>query len=170
MLRLVLSLWCAGLGRQEGIKEFLEYLMFGFALVKGVVARGTTLHVNVDGSPTNWQKIGNVTDFNGPGTGSADVIDASNLDSVAKEKLMGLFDEGQLSFNINLDPDDTVHRAVRTARRNKTLCEFKITLTDTTATIGYFFGYVLNFGHSGSTNSLLKVAVSIEIDGEVNWQ
>jgi hypothetical protein len=76
---------------------------FGFALVKGVVGRGSTLHINVAGSPTLFLKIGNITDITGPG-GQGTVIDVSNLDSVAREKLMGLFDEGQLQFNINLDP------------------------------------------------------------------
>jgi hypothetical protein len=147
--------------------SFLGFLPFG--TVKGIVTRGATLHINVDGSPTNFQKVANITDFQGPG-GQGTVIDASNLDSVAREKLMGLFDEGQFSCNVNLDPDDTVHKAVRTARRNKTLCEFKLTLTDTSPTIGYFFGYVTGFSHAGGVDALLKAAVTIEIDGEVNWQ
>lgn len=150
-------------------RDFLGLLgFFGFALVKGIVGRGTTLHVNVQGSPTNFQKVGNVTDFQGPG-GQATVIDASNLDSESREKLMGLFDEGQLSFNINLDPDDAVHQALRTARKNKTLCEFKLTLTDTSPTLGIFFGYVTGFSHSGGVDALLKAAVTVEIDGSVNW-
>ena len=154
------------------MKWFAEILallgFFGFAIVKGVVARGTTIHVNVDGSPTNFQKVGNVTDFSGPG-GQGTVIDASNLDSVAREKLMGLIDEGQISFNINLDPDDTVHLALKTARRNKTLCEFKLTLTDQSPKQLIFFGYVLGFQVSGSLDALIKAAVTVEIDGEVNW-
>lgn len=152
------------------ILSYLELFgFFGFALVKGVPARGTTLHINVDGSPTNFQKIGNAVDFSGPG-GQGAVIDASNLDSVAREKLMGLFDEGQITFNINLDPNDTVHKAIRTARRNKTYCEFKITLSSTPAVIGYFFGYVTGFAHDGATERLIKASVTVEIDGEVNWQ
>jgi hypothetical protein len=158
-------------GMLRGLVLWLELTgVFGFALVKGVVGRGTTLHINVDGSPTNFQKIGNITDVGGPG-GSATVLDASNLDSVAREKLMGLFDEGQVTVKINLDPDDTVHKAVRTARRNKTLCEFKLTLTDASpATIGYFFGYVTGFTHAVGTDKILTADITIEVDGEVNWQ
>jgi hypothetical protein len=160
--------WLGGLFRTVYLWLYFSG-MFGLGVVKGVVSRGTTVHINVDGSPTNFQKIPNVVDFSGPG-GQGDVIDASNLDSVAKEKLMGLFDEGQITLNINLDPDSVVHQAVRSARRNKTLCEFKLTLTDASPTIGYFFGYVTGFAHAGSTGALIKATVTIEIDGEVNWQ
>jgi hypothetical protein len=141
---------------------------FGLAIVKGVVGRGATFHINVDGSPTNFQKVGNVTDIGGPG-GSATVIDVSNLDSVAREKLMGLFDEGQVTIKINLDPDDTVHKAVRTARRNKTLCEFKLTLTDSSPTTGVFFGYVTGFTHALGVDKATTVDITVEVDGEINW-
>lgn len=152
------------------MKLLLAYLgCFGLPIVKGVVGRGSTLHINIAGSPTNFQKIGNVTDISGPG-GSATVLDASNLDSIAREKLMGLFDEGQVNFKINLDPDDAVHQSVRTARRNKTLCEFKLTLTDTSPAFGIFFGYVTGFTHALGTDKITTVDVIVEIDGEVNWQ
>lgn len=154
------------------LKRLLDLLyflgFFGFGIVKGVVARGTTVHLNVDGSPTNFVKIGNVTQFSGPG-GQGTVIDASNLDSVAREKLMGLIDEGQFTFTVNLDPDDTGHLALKTARRNKTLCEFKVTLTDTSPKLLVFFGYVLGFQPSGGLDQLVQAAVTVEIDGEVNW-
>ena len=44
--------------------------------------------------------IGEITDFSGPG-GQAAVIDVTNLNSTAKEKLVGLRDEGQLSLSLN---------------------------------------------------------------------
>jgi hypothetical protein len=92
-------------------------------------AQGTLLHINVDGSPTNFQKIGTSRLLRVRAARDT-VLDASNLDSVAREKLPGLPDEGQFTFKINLDPADTVHLAVKTARRNRTLCEFKLTLTE----------------------------------------
>ncbi len=149
-----------------GLLEFFG--LFGFWLVKGLATRGTLLYINVNGSPTSFSKIGNVTDFSGPG-GQATVLDASNLESVMKEKLMGLPDEGQFTFTINLDPDDTTHQAVRDARKNKTLCEFKLTLTDTTATNIVFFGYVLGFQISGGVDQVLKAAVTVEVDGPAAW-
>lgn len=149
-----------------GLLELLGFM--GFQLVKGISSQGITIEINVDGSPTNFQTIGNVTEFNGPG-GQAAVLDASNLSSVMREKLMGLPDEGQFGLGINLDPDDTVHNAVRLARRNRTLCEFRITLTDATPKKLVFFGYVLAFPIAGGVDQIVKSSITIEIDGEVNW-
>jgi hypothetical protein len=142
-----------------GIGDYLVQLiaslsmLAGLGLVKGISSQGITLHMSVEGSPTNFQKVGN----------------ASNLESTFKEKLIGLPDEGQFSFDINLDPDDTVHTAIRTARRNRTLCEFKVTLTDSTPKQVIFFGYVMGFSIAGGVDQIVKASITIEIDGEVSY-
>lgn len=119
------------------------------------------------GSPTGTMTpIANVTGFSGPG-GSASVIDITNLDSTAKEKLMGLPDEGQLTIDINYDPDATSHINLRNARKTRTRTEFKITLTDATATNLTFWGYVLGFAITGALDTQLKASITIEIDGAV---
>jgi len=143
-------------------------LLAGLGLVKGISSQGILLHVNVDGSPSNMQKVGNVKTFTGPG-GQASVLDASNLESTFKEKLIGLPDEGQFSFGINVDPADAVHLALKTARRNRTLCEFRVTLTNTALTKLVFFGYIVGLQLSGGVDQIVNAAITIEIDGEVNW-
>ena len=153
----------------KGLLNLCSLGGFGFGLVKGIQAQGTLIHVNVDGSPTNFQKIGNIQTFQGPG-GSTDIQDASNLDSVMREKLPGLPDEGTFTFQINVDPADTVHVALKNARRNRTLVEFKVTLTNTAATKLYFFGYVTGLQLGGAVGAIVKADLTIEIDGEVNWQ
>jgi hypothetical protein len=148
--------------------ELLIGLCMMAGLVKGISSQGTLLHVNVDGSPTNFQKIGNVTEFSGPG-GQAAVLDASNLESTFREKLMGLPDEGQFTFGLNLDADDPVHIALRTARRQRTLCEFKLTLPYSTSQLCIFYGYVLGYVVNGGVDQIVKGSITVEIDGEVNW-
>jgi hypothetical protein len=142
--------------------------VLGLQLVKGVSSQGTLLHINVDGSPSNFQKVGNIQDYSGPG-GQASVLDASNLESIFREKLPGLPDEGQFTFNMNVDPADAVHLALKNARRNRTLTEFRITLPNVAQTKLLFFGYVLGFQLSGGVDAIVKAALTIEIDGEVNW-
>lgn len=155
------------------IKALIWYLEFGgflgLHLVKGLQSQGTLLHINVDGSPTNFQKVGNIQTYSGPG-GQGSMIDVSNLDSVMKEKLPGLPDEGTFTYEINLDPADAVHVAMRNARRNRTYCEFRITFANPAATKAYFFGYVTGFVVGGGVDAVVKCNVTIEIDGEVNWQ
>ena len=80
-------------------------------MANAIETQGVTIGVST-GSPTSFSNIGNVTDFSGPG-GQATVIDVSNLDSTFREKIMGLPDEGQFTFNINLDPDNATHQTLR---------------------------------------------------------
>jgi hypothetical protein len=131
-------------------------------------SQGVTVQVSDGGSPSAFTTIPGITDFSGPG-GQAAVIDTSNLSSTRREKLPGLADEGQLGLTLNWDPDDTAHAALLTQRNNATRGEFKVTLTDTTPKVGVFFGYVLGIALSGGVDQVIKAAVTIEIDGAVNW-
>jgi len=137
--------------------------------MSGVSSQGTRIAYSDGGSPSSFTNIGKVTTINDFGGGATPVNDVSDLDSVFKEKLMGLPDEGQVSLNLNLDPDNATHIALRTARRNRTRLEFKVTLTDATPSIGQFFAYVLTFKHSISVGTQLKADLTLEIDGEVTW-
>lgn len=135
--------------------------------VKAIESQGVTLGYSI-GSPTSFSSISNVLSFDGPG-GAASVIDVTNLSSVAKEKLMGLPDEGQFAVEINLDPDDASHIALRQARAARTRTEFRLTLTDATPTTATFFGYVLQFKVQGAVDQAVKASLTIEIDGVVTW-
>ena len=131
-----------------------------------IESQGILLKCTV-GSPTGTlATIANVTGFSGPG-GSASVIDITNLSSTAKEKLMGLPDEGQLTIDINYDPDNASHIALRNARKSRTRTEFTITLTDSTNTVLTFWGYVLGFALTGAVDQQVKASITVEIDGAV---
>jgi hypothetical protein len=131
-------------------------------------SQGATLAISVGTSPTSFTTIANVIDISGPG-GSASVIDITNLASVAREKRMGLPDEGQVTFNVQLDPDNATHQAVRDARKNRTECQFRVTLTDSTPTTLTFNGFVLNFSVSLAVDDVVKAAITIEVNGAVAW-
>jgi hypothetical protein len=131
-------------------------------------SQGATLAISVGTSPTSFTTIANVIDVSGPG-GSASVIDITNLASVAREKRMGLPDEGQVTFNVQLDPDNATHQAVRDARKNRTECQFRVTLTDSTPTTLTFNGFVLNFSVSLAVDDVVKASITIEVNGAVAW-
>lgn len=133
-----------------------------------IESQGTTIQYSDGGSPSSFSSIGNIVSFTGPG-GSASVIDVSNLDSTFREKRMGLPDEGQFTLEVNLDPDNTSHLALKNARRDRTRLEFRINLTDSTSTKIGFFGYVLNFTISGGVDQVDKASITIEIDGATFW-
>ena len=135
-------------------------------MAKAIESQGTLIAVSDGGSPSSFTTVGNVVNITGPG-GSASVIDVTNLSSTAKEKLMGLPDEGQITMELNYDPDNAQHQQIRNARKARTRLEFRITLTDATATILQFFGYVLGFQLRVAVDQAVKASLTVEIDGSV---
>lgn len=115
-------------------------------------------------TPVTWSEVGLVTDWDGPG-GSASVIDTTHLKSAAREKLMGLMDEGQISFTLNWDTDDTGQAACRTARAARTLKDFRVTYTNDA--VQTFSGYVLSFPSSGGVDGKVEGNITVEISGAV---
>lgn len=62
-------------------------------------------------SPERVLKIANLTTIDSLG-GSASDIDVTNLDSTAREYLVGLQDNGTASFGLNLNPQDESHQKI----------------------------------------------------------
>lgn len=143
-------------------------ILMGAVLATAIESQGTVVAFSFGGSPTSFTTIPNVTDFSGPG-GQASVIDATNLLSVQKEKMMGLSDAGQLTFNVNFDPDSAVHQQIRQAWVTRQLCQFRITFADGTPANCVFDGYVLGFQISGGVDAVVKAAITVEITGALTW-
>lgn len=117
-------------------------------------------------TPLAWLEIGEVTDWDGPG-GSATMYETTHLRSEAKEKKIGLMDEGQLTLSINWEPSDTGQQAAREARAARTEKSFRLTYTDgSTAT---FAGYVMGMSSSGGVDSKVSGSITIEISGPVEY-
>ena len=112
--------------------------------------------------------IGEVTDFSGPG-GSASIIDATHLGSTSREKRMGIADEGQISFDINLLPSDAGQIKLRDDRAARTKRTCRLFLTDTGGTILTMDAYCTGFSVQGSVDSKIAGSVTLEITDEVNW-
>lgn len=117
-------------------------------------------------TPVTFTEIGEFVDWDGPG-GSASVIDVTHLQSAAKEKLIGLKDEGQLSITVNWDHSDTGQAAMQLARTNRTLTDFQLTFSD--AVIATWSGYVLGFTISGAVDDKMSASITIEITGAVGF-
>jgi predicted secreted protein len=136
---------------------------------EAIVSEGILIQRGNGATPTEiFTTVGEITDFDGPG-GSASVIDVTNLESTAKEKLMGLKDEGQFSFNANLVPGDVGQTGLRTDRDNRTLRNFKVILTDAGTTTLTFSAYVLGFSISGAVDDKVGSSITLEISGNVTW-
>lgn len=130
-------------------------------------AQGMTIARGDGASPEVFTTIPEIKSFTGP-SGSASIIDVTDLSSAAKEKRMGLKDEGQISFNMSYIPSDTVHAALRADRSNRTLRNFQMTFTDASpATVWDFQAYVTGFSVSGGVDGVVESSVTLEISGEI---
>jgi predicted secreted protein len=130
-------------------------------------AQGMLLQIGNGASPEVFTAIKEIKTFSGPG-GSAAVIDVTDLSSLAKEKRMGLADEGQLSFTINYIPSDTQHTLLRTQRANREETNFKLVFTDDSPATNWSFGaFVTGFSVSGAVDGVVEANVTLEITGAI---
>ncbi|WP_018435353.1 phage tail tube protein [Paraburkholderia atlantica] len=122
----------------------------------GAVAEG-------GGDPT-YTQVKNVKSFSGF-DGTATELDATDLDSTAKEKLLGLMDEGSFSIDINTNMADPGQAALKAGQRSSAKLPFKLETPD-----GYsytFNGYVKSFPLQGGVDAILATTVQMTITGSV---
>lgn len=116
--------------------------------------------------------VGELQNFNGPGGQSSD-IDVTTLQSTAKEFRRGLQDEGEISFDLNLDPSDAGQIFCRTARAEvggaAGLRSFELILPDTAETTLTFDAFVKGFSISGGVDDVVKASMMLRITGPVVW-
>lgn len=129
-------------------------------------SQGMLLKIGNGLSSETFATITEIKTFSGPG-GSATVIDVSDLSSLAREKRMGLNDEGQLSFTINYIPTNTQHALLRTQRASRELTSFQLIFTDTGLTTWDFSAYVNGFSVSGAVDGVVEAQVTLEISGAI---
>jgi hypothetical protein len=127
---------------------------------------GFTAHASAAGTftPEEWVPVGESVDFDGPG-GAASVIDATHLGSTAREKIMGIPDEGQFTISLNRVFGNAGQKAVLLARAQRARKPFKIVYYDNSTQT--FDGFVLQFSTSGGVDDKLNGSIAIEITGAV---
>lgn len=119
-------------------------------------------------------EIGSVTGFQGPGSQTA-VIDATHLGSVAKEKVISVQDEGQVTLSILSDPATALEVAMRKFRVDRTPRYFDIVMTDQGSTAGdqpsavFFKSYITNQNYTEAAADVIKMEMTLEISSAVHW-
>lgn len=115
---------------------------------------------------TNSTTVGEVISIDGP-NGQATIIDATHSGSSAREKVMGLPDEGRITMTLNYDPTDTGQSELRTRRNDQSLDTYDIELADAATTTLSFSAYCLGFSFSGGIDGKWDARVDLEVSGSV---
>ncbi len=133
----------------------------------GLDATGFTTYVSGGtATPVQWTKISNVKSFSGF-DGAASEIDRTNFDSTAKEFILGLFDPGQFTIEVDQDNSDSGQIALMTAQVTSLLKNFKLQLPNgNTAT---FTAYVKKFNSLGAVDQAIRRSLDLRISGPVSW-
>lgn len=131
-----------------------------------ILAQGTLFAVSQNVSPPSFSNIPEIRSIGGP-DGSAPTIDVTDLDSTAREYVLGLKDEGSFSLGVMYIPANAVHQTLRNAWSDRTQLRFRVTFTDTTTTVWEFNGFVTGFSQSAAVDTVVEATVGIKITGEI---
>jgi len=139
-----------------------------------VEAQGTTFFWSTAAASTTLSTVAmaivhNVVAINGP-SGSAGKIDVSNLGSTAKQFLVGIRDEGDISLDVIYDPSTATnggqkHMFDDRGTRTKRTWGFK--LADASSNFVKGVGYCTGFALTGAVDDSVKATITIAITGAV---
>lgn len=140
---------------------------------QSMLAQHTVWEIESD-TPATFIPISEVTDWDGLGSGEASDIDATSLDSVAKEYRLGLSDPGSVTLNLFFLPHDEGQKAMQAAMDGQLIKNWKVTFNETldssitTPTVATFTGGVKSYpGASGSVDDLVRGTATIRISGQI---
>jgi predicted secreted protein len=137
--------------------------MAGKAAFGTVVAFGAT--------PT---AVANVTGISGL-DGDTETIDVTAHDSggAYRQKIASFMDAGQVSLELNFDPNNVTHRAtsggILYLKDQRTVETWKITFPGTPAHSVSFSAFVKNAGFDAPFDDKLSMSVTLEVTGAPTW-
>lgn len=117
-------------------------------------------------TPQTYTKVNGFLSFDGF-DGAASEIDTTDFDSVAKEFILGLVDNGKFGFEIKRIATDSGQLALAAARVSGAVTGFKLTLPDTK--VATWNALVKTMPVSGAVDAMLKGKVDTRITGAVTW-
>ncbi len=133
---------------------------------QGVVCYWSTATGNASGA-TNV--VGELVGFSGPSLTAA-VIDVTTLQATAKEKIIGVYDAGQITLNVNFEVTNDNQRMMRECMVARTKGRLQIQLsTATTAKQISCKGYISGINISGAVDNKLSADYTIAITGGASF-
>lgn len=111
--------------------------------------------------------VGTVTAIPQLFTGTAAEIDTTHLKSAAKEKIQGLEDFGDATFDVIMDNADTGQAKLRAAKTAQANLVFAVTLTDGTKSV--FIAFVKSFSVAIAANEVNRATVGLTLKAAPSW-
>ena len=129
-------------------------------------AQGTVIEIEDNELTPAFQTIGGVVSFT-LGDGEAQDIDVTTLASDAKEYCQGLQDLGNLTLEINRDFADVGQIELDDAKNGQETRNFRITMSNSPATVITFAGNVKTFTIEGAQDDIIRSNAPLKISGNI---
>jgi hypothetical protein len=156
-----------GMVELNGLTGIVQYKDANTFILAGIDTTAMTTYTSGGtATPVAWTQVKNIKSFSGM-DGSAADIDVSNLQSTAKEYMMGLQDEGTFTMELDLDTTDAGQNALLAARTALSVKSIKLTLPN--AATATFSAFCKKVSASGGVDAVLKRSVDLRITGPVTW-
>lgn len=120
-------------------------------------------------TPTTYTAIANVTSLSEFESGSASEIDVTNLSSTAKEKRLGLVDNGSFSLAVQHSNADAGQAALQARRLDGAAVNMKVILPSGTTPTASFSALVKKFSKSAGVDGVVNGSVDVTVNGAVTW-
>jgi hypothetical protein len=129
---------------------------------------GTVLSRGDAASPEVFTGVGDVVSISGPAI-TKDEIEVTALDSAAKEFIGALDDPGELTMELNWNPQDSEHVNLRTDAEGSVVRNYRVVWSDVSSTTATFAGEVMEFSLNTEPNDAVKGSVRIKVSGAITW-
>lgn len=131
----------------------------------GKTAQGTIISRESSLGSGSFVPVANVKSFSGPSAENPE-IDVTTLASLAKEFIGGLVDYGELTMELNFDPDDSTHQQIFADQEASppTVTGWRITFVN--PTINYTWSaFVKSFSINGEVDNPLTGSLTLRLSG-----
>lgn len=131
----------------------------------GKVAQGTILSRETSLGSGSFTTAANVRSWSGPSTENPE-IDVTSLQSTAKEFVGGLVDYGELTLELNFDPNNATHQQMFADMEASppTVTGWRITFVN--PTINYTWSaFVKSFSISGEVDGVIQGSLTLRLSG-----
>jgi len=131
----------------------------------GKVAQGTILSRETSLGSASFTTVANVKSWSGPSTENPE-IDVTTLLSTAKEFVGGLVDFGELTMELNFDPNNATHQQLFADMEASppTVTGWRITFVSPTINFTWS-AFVKSFSISGEVDGVIAGSLSLRLSG-----
>ena len=129
---------------------------------------GTVLSRGDAASPEVFVAVGDVISISGPAI-TKDEIEVTALDSTAKEFIGALDDPGEITMELNWNPQDAEHVNLRSDAEGNSVLNYQIVWSDVSGTQVDFAAEVMEFSLNTEPNDAVKGSVRMKISGGLTW-